>query len=279
MAANWQTGRLLDSDGDGFSDGWENTHGFDPQDANSKAPGRGDLEGDIFNPNDKGDGNWRLRDSDGDGYTDGLEWDRGYNWNDNSDHPCIEIPPDYPDGDYDGDGESNQNETDPPIPPATHETPDPVAPPSTNPTDPLDHHTGYSPGGYVGDGTGDTNQNAPTDDETFENPDDYEPGEYTLNPGNFVFGDDDYDDMLNRFGKVRGDWESLRPDSERDFCLTFRIPIPGLGEQEYTFHLIPQTSTAWGSALDQFRKWVRMLFIALMTYWLIRNVWLTLRQY
>ncbi len=137
----------------------------------------------------------------------------------------------------------------------------------------------YSTGGYSGDGTGDTNNDAPDNDDTYQDPDQYEPGNYTTNPSSFNFGDQDYDDMLGRFDKIRGNWESLRPDNQRDYTVTLRIPFPGAGVQEYKINLVPDTSTTMGAAVDQLRKWIRMLFIALMTYWLIRNIWLVLRQY
>ncbi|MCK5128194.1 MAG: hypothetical protein KAR42_18200, partial [candidate division Zixibacteria bacterium] len=148
-----------------------------------------------------------------------------------------------------------------------------------DPSDPSDHHDGFTPGGYSGDGTGDTNTEAPEDNDAYQDPDQYEPGNYTNNPDNFDFGDQDYDEMLSRFDKVRGNWETIRPDNERDYSVTLRIPFPGTGVKEYRINLIPDTSTSLGAAADQLRKWIRVLFVALMTYWLIRNIWLTLRQY
>ena len=279
---NWDNKRNIDSDGDGFSDGWEETHGYDPLDASSKAPGTGDFDSgiDIFNPiGDNGAGNWRLNDSDGDGFTDGLEWDNGYNWLNPNDYPAEIFEPDWNDLDYDGDGESNIDEVSPLIPTPTDTNPNPIAPPATDPTDPDDHHDGFSPGGYSGDGTGDTNNDAPEEDDIYEEPEDYQPGNYTINPSTFNFGDEDYDNMLGRFDKIRGNWEALRPDNQRDYSINLRIPFPGAGVQEYKISIVPDLSTPMGNAVDQFRKWIRMLFVALMTYWLIRNIWTTLRQY
>ncbi len=144
-ADNWENKRNIDSDGDGFSDGWEETHGFDPYDATSKAPGTGDFDSEInmFNPvSDNGVGNWRLNDSDGDGYTDGLEWDSGSNWLNSDDYPSELYDPDWNNLDYDGDGESNYSETNPATPTPTVDNPNPVAPPATDPTDPDDYHDG-----------------------------------------------------------------------------------------------------------------------------------------
>ena len=279
---NWDNKRNKDSDGDGFSDGWEETHGFDPLNPDSHAPGTGDFDPgiDMFNPiSDNGAGNWRLNDSDGDGYTDGFEWDNGYNWQNPNSYPSDGQQPDWNDLDYDGDGESNINEVSPPIPTPTNTNPNPIAPPATDPTDPDDHHDGYSPAGNSGDGTGDTNKDAPDEEDIYEEPEDYQPGNYTINPSTFNFGDEDYDNMLSRFDKIRGNWESLRPDNQRDYSIRLKIPFPGAGVQEYKISVVPDLSTPLGNSIDQLRQWIRMMFVALMTYWLIRNIWLVLRQY
>ncbi len=259
---NNRDGALYDYDGDGFSDGWENVHGYDPMDPASHPSGTKELDagsgiltGDYDGSNL---GNWQGRDSDGDGYTDGLEWEHGSDWNNADDDPGSEIPQDWYDQDFDGDGQDNQTD------------PDPI--------DSNIHSPGYSPGGYTGDGTGETNADAPGDDEVYEDPDQYEVGNYPTNPGNFNFGNEDYDNMLGRFNTIRGNWDNLRPDEQRDYRVLFNIPFPG-GVRQFDVSLLPDTSTSMGQAVDKLRQWLRILFIALMTYWFIRNIWLVLRQY
>ncbi len=254
---------LVDSDGDGFSDGWENVHGYDPLDAGSCPSGTKELDagsgiftGDVSFGNI---GNWQDADSDGDGYTDGLEWDIGSDWNDAQDNPGGEIAADWYDLDFDGDGQDNASDP--------------------NPTDATIYDPGYSPGGYTGDGTTDTNVDAPDEDDVYEDPEQYEVGNYKTNPGNFNFGDEDYDNMLGRFDSIRGNWENLRPDEQRDYKVVFNIPFPGEGVRQFDVSLVPDTSSAMGQAVDQFRQWLRIFFIALMTYWFIRNIWHVLRQY
>lgn len=85
----------VDTDGDGLYDGWENAHGFDPQDDGNLNPDNG-ADGD---PDHDGLTNLEEQtlgtdpnnpDTDADGITDGGEADQGTNANDPEERPVAE---------------------------------------------------------------------------------------------------------------------------------------------------------------------------------------------
>jgi len=269
--------QLTDSDGDGFSDGYEIIHGTDPHSETSHPLGRPDvgtashIAGGVDDPEP-----WRYEQYGDSGWSRGHVYDMGYD--PFGDTPTETIndgfvgPPDWGALDSDGDGWSNQTES--------------VA--GTNPYafnfHPQSEYSYHNEGGYweyvggVEPGPypwGDP----PTAEEWLESHEDYEPGDYALNPGEFLFGVQEYDEQLTKLDKIRFNVEDVRPAVERDFKVNFNIPIPGGRSTVGTLSVMPDVSQPGGAALESLRLLVRGMSAVIITYLFVRGVWTVIRQY
>ena len=61
----------------------------------------------------------------------------------------------------------------------------------------------------------------PTREEWLETDGDYAVGDYTFNPSEYAFGNEKYDGLLNKTGKIKFNCDNVRPQTERDFKLHF----------------------------------------------------------
>jgi hypothetical protein len=268
----------VDTDGDGFSDGYELIHGTNHQDGTSYPLGRPDVgtTTQVMGGVDS-DQPWRFErymDSD---WSKGHVYDMGYDpFGDTS----IEVingdfvgPPDWYALDSSGDGLSNYDKIQA----------------GQNPYE-FNFQPGFvyvydENGGYwtyyggVTDGDFPDWTKPPTYEDWLEEYENYHTGEYLYNPSEFAFEDSQYDTIFNKFNKIKVDFDDVRPAVERDYRVTFNIPIPGGRSTPVAIAVVPDASLPGGAALENLRLMIRGMTAVVISYLFVRHVWLVIRQY
>jgi hypothetical protein len=264
---------MTDTDGDGFSDGYETIHGsevYDGADYPLGIPDTGSSLLIVGGVDEKEP--WRLEEYNDSGYSRGYVYDRGYDPF-GTETLSFEDDPDWGLLDSDNDGLVNYAEL-------------------ANETDPyrFEFQSGfsyiynedggyYSVTGYTEDGAFGDYGTAPTEEEWLASHEDYNIGDYAYNPSEYTFGDTKYDGLLDKTGKIKFDCDNVRPQAQRDYKLTFNLPIPGAGMQGFTISVMPDQSTPAGAAMEIVRQLVRGISGVIFSYVFVKHVWLAIRQY
>lgn len=264
---------MTDTDGDGFSDGYEQIHGssmYDGSDYPLGLPDTGDsllIVGGVDEQEP-----WRQEEYNDSGYSRGFVYDQGYDpFGDEA--LTFEDDPDWGLLDSDNDGLLNYAEL-------------------ANGTDPyrFEFQSGFSYvydeeggfyycTGYTEDGAFGDYGTAPTEEEWLETYGDYVVGDYAFNPSEYTFGDTEYDALLDKTNRIKFDCDNVRPQTQRDFKLNFNLPIPGEGTQTFTVAVMPDTSTSAGAAMEVVRQLIRGIAGVIFSYVFVKHVWLAIRQY
>lgn len=264
---------MTDTDGDGFSDGYELIHGtevYDGADYPLGIPDTGSSLLIVGGVDEKEP--WRLEQYNDSGFSRGYVYDQGHDPF-GTETLSFEDDPDWGLLDSDNDGLVNYAEL-------------------ANETDPyrFEFQSGfsyiynpdggyYTVTGYTEDGAFGDYGHAPTEEEWLESHADYEIGDYAFNPSEFTFGDTKYDGLLDKTGKIKFDCDNVRPQAQRDYKLTFNLPIPGAGMEGFTISVMPDQSTPAGAAMEIVRQLVRGISGVIFSYVFVKHVWLTIRQY
>jgi hypothetical protein len=267
-----------DSDGDGFSDGYEIIHGSEHLDPESYPIGRPDvgtttqIMGGVA-----GHEAWRYEQYQDSGFSRGHVYDRGYDPYGTTPISVVNAdfhgPPDWYSMDSSGDGLSNAEKIQR----------------GQNPYQ-FNFQSGYvysfdENGGYwvfaggITDGDFPDWTRPPTEEEWMQNYDKYHTGEYEYHPSDFSFNKQDYDAMLDKFDKIKLNIDSFRPDSERDYKVIFSIPMPGGHGEQVSIAAMPDPAMPGGAALNSLRLIIRGMSAVVISYVFIRHVWLVIRQY
>lgn len=262
----------MDTDGDGFSDGYEEIHGTSMYDGSEYPLGIPDTGSSLLIVGGQDEQEpWRQEEYNDSGYSRGFVYDQGYDpFGDTS--LTFEDDPDWGLLDSDNDGLVNNAEL-------------------ANGTDPykFEFQSGfsyiynedggyYSVTGYTEDGAFGDYGNAPTAEEYLADDSLYDVGDYAYQPSEFTFGIAEYDDLLNATDKIKPNFDDVRPAMERDYKLTFAIPFPG-GMESFTISVMPDTSNPAGAAMEIVRQLVRGFTAVVFSYVFVKHVWLAIRQY
>jgi hypothetical protein len=121
--------------------------------------------------------------------------------------------------------------------------------------------------GGSGSGAGSGNGGVPTGDQagtgsSTSSTTGYSPGAGTQ-PGN----------AGSTFAALVGSWASLAPNAQTAATVSFPIPIPGIGIQNFTFSSIPDSSTPYGTALNTLRLVLRSFLMILLLYKFFRRIY------
>ena len=266
-----QRNNMTDTDGDGFSDGYETIHGtsmYDGSDYPLGIPDTGSSYLVVGGIDEKEP--WRLEEYNDSGYSRGYVYDHGYDPF-GTEELTFEDDPDWGAMDSDNDGLTNNEEV-------------------ANGTNPyiFGFHPGFSyiyhedggywvTTGYTEDGALGDYGTAPTDDEWLESHEDYETGDYAYNPSEYTFGNEKYDGLLDKTSKIKFNCDNVRPQTQRDYKLHFNISIPGEGAQSFAVSVMPDTSTPAGAVMEIVRQLVRGMAGVIFSYVFVKHVWLAIR--
>jgi len=121
--------------------------------------------------------------------------------------------------------------------------------------------------GGSGDGAGNGNGGVPSGDQSgtgssTSSTTGYSPGAGTQ-PGN----------AGATFATLVGSWASLAPNAQTAATVTFPIPIPGNGIQNFTFSSIPDSSTPFGAAMNTMRLILRSFLLALLLFKFFKRIY------
>lgn len=268
---------LTDTDGDGFSDGYEAIHGTDRLDNQSYPLGRPDVgtASQIMGGVDS-DEPWRYEQYGDSGWSRGHVYEMGYD--PFGDTPIETInadfvgPPDWGALDSSGDGWTNQQKID--------QNQDPYEFNFQTQSEYLFN----SDGGYWeyvgGVAAGPYPWGAPpTLEEALTSAEDYLAGQYAHHPGEYQFGVQEYDEQLDKFEKIKFNVDDVRPAAERDFQVNFNIPIPGGHNGVHSISVKPSSDNPAGAALETLRLLVRGMTVVVISYVFVKHVWTVIRQY
>lgn len=268
-----QRNNMTDTDGDGFSDGYETIHGTEVYDGSNYPLGRPDTGNSLLVVGGVDEKEpWRLEQYNDSGYSRGYVYDHGYDPF-GSETLTFEDDPDWGLLDSDNDGLVNYSEL-------------------ANGTDPyhFEFQSGFSyvydeeggfyyVTGYTDDGAFGDYSDPPTKEEWLASHQDYEVGDYSFNPSEYAFGDEKYDSLLSKTGKIKFNCDNVRPQTQRDYRLYFNLPIPGEGTQSFSVSVMPDTGTPAGAAMEIVRQLVRGMAGVIFSYVFVKHVWLAIRQY
>lgn len=268
-----QRNTMTDTDGDGFSDGYETIHGTEVYDGSDYPLGLPDTGKSLLIVGGVDEKEpWRLEQYNDSGYSRGYIYDQGHDPF-GTEALTFEDDPDWGLLDSDNDGLLNYSEL-------------------ANGTNPyrFEFQSGFSyvydeeggfyyVTGYTEDGAFGDYSDPPTEEEWLAAHDDYEIGDYAFNPSEYAFGNEKYDGLLSKTGKIKFDCDNIRPQTQRDYKLYFNLPIPGEGTQSFAVSVMPDTGTPAGAAMEIVRQLIRGMSGVILSYVFVKHVWLAIRQY
>lgn len=275
---DWYNHRMniVDSNGDGWSDGYKAIRGYGPYDEVNFI-GRPDIgSSSLILGGVASSEPWRYEEY-ADGWSRGHVYDMGHDPFGNTPIETINAefygPPDWYAMDSSGDGVSNAQKIAMGQNPYTFNF-------QSGFVYQYNEQRGYwETVGGVTDGDFPNWTNPPTAEEWMaEYEERYGTGNYEYFPGDYAFGREDYDAILDKFEKIRVNIDSVRPETERDYKVHFYLPIPGASES-YSISVIPDESMPAGAALNALRQIIRAMSAVVISYLFIRHVWLVIRQY
>ena len=276
--ADWHSHRMnvVDSNGDGWSDGYKAIRGYGPYDEVSFI-GRPDIgSSSVILGGVASTEPWRYEQY-ADGWSRGHVYDMGYDPFGTAPIETINAdfngPPDWFALDSSGDGVSNAQKL------AMGQDPYKFIFQSGFVYQYNERRGYWEYMGGVSDGDFPNWTDPPTADEWMaEYEDKYGTGNYDYHPGDYTFGHDAYDTLLEKFEKIRINIDSVRPEQERDYKVYFVVPIPGHTDT-YSISVVPDESMPAGAALNSLRLIIRAMSAVVISYLFIRHVWLVIRQY
>ena len=276
--ADWYNHRMnvVDSNGDGWSDGYKAIRGYGPYDEVSFL-GRPDIgSSSVILGGVASLEPWRYEEY-ADGWSRGHVYDMGYDPFGDAAIDTINVdfygPPDWYAMDSSGDGVSNAQKI------AMGQNPYQFNFQSGFVYQYNEQRGYWETVGGVTDGDFPNWTDPPTAEEWMaEYEEKYGTGNYEYFPGDYSFGHEDYDALLDKFEKIRVNIDSVRPETERDYKVHFFLPIPGASES-YSISVIPDESMPAGAALNTLRQIIRAMSAVVISYLFIRHVWLVIRQY